>query len=136
MRIRFSVAAQARTWWSGVPSGRASWARTRSISGRRRRRPRMISPWTSASLASRSIGLDPGTATCNQLFSRHARSLGLNLRPQGLGFLFSSLEIGPHFVAVPEVVGDNGVDVGQHEGIVGADHVFRRHTVLVLFDEQ
>jgi hypothetical protein len=38
-------------------------------------------------------------------------------------------------VAVPQVVGDYGVDVGQHKGIVGADHVFRCHAVLVLFDD-
>ena len=37
---------------------------------------------------------------------------------------------------MPEVVGDDGVDVGQHQGVVGADHVFRRHAVLVLLDDQ
>src|SRR5438876_7379679 len=122
MRTRFSAAAQARILWSGVPSGNASWARTKSISGRRRRRPRMISPWTSASLANRSIGLLPGTPACQQLFPRDAGTLGLELRPQRFGFLFSALEIGPHVVAVPEVVGDDGMDVGQHQRIVGSDH--------------
>src|SRR4029453_10581173 len=113
MRIRLSAAAQARSWVSGAPSGKASWARTRSISGRRRRRPRTISPWTSASLASRSIGLLPGTAACEQRFPRDARALGLNLRPQGRGFLFAPLQVGPDCVAVPEVISYDGVDVGQ-----------------------
>src|SRR6266436_1830625 len=121
--MRFSAAAQARTSGSGVPSGKASWARTKSISGRRRRRPRMISPWTSASLASRSIVLLPHTGAGKQFFPRDAWALGLDLRPQGLGLLFSSLQIGPHFVPVAEVVGNDGVDVGQHQGVVGANHV-------------
>jgi hypothetical protein len=37
---------------------------------------------------------------------------------------------------MPEVVGDDGVDVGQHQRIIGAEHVFRRHAVLVLVDDQ
>ena len=40
-----------------------------------------------------------------------------------------------HFVAVPEVEGDDGVDVGQSQGVVGADHVFRPHAIVLLDDE-
>src|SRR5207245_3536167 len=136
MRIRFSAAAQASSSWSGVLSGKTSWARIRSISGRRRRRPRTISPWTSASLASRSIGLLPGAAACEQLFPRDPRALGFDLRPQGRGLLLPSLQIGPHFVAMPKVVGDDRVDIGQTQRIIGADHVFRGHAILVLLDDQ
>jgi hypothetical protein len=39
-------------------------------------------------------------------------------------------------VAMPEAVGDHSMDVGQHKRVVGADHVFRRHAVLVLVDDQ
>src|SRR5271157_6259468 len=95
-----------------------------------------MSPWTSASLASRSMVSPSGTAACQQLFPRHARVIRLDLRSQGLGFLCSSLQVGPHFVAVPEVEGDNGVDVGQSQSVVGADHVFRHHAVFVLLDDQ
>src|SRR4051812_45921535 len=120
IRTRFSAAAQARTSGSGVPSGKASWTRTRSMFGRRRRRPRTMSPWTSASLASRSMVLLPGAAACQQFLPRDARALGLDLRPKGRGLLFPALQVAPHFVAVPEVVGDDRVDVGQLQGVVGA----------------
>ena len=63
-------------------------------------------------------------------------ALRLDLRPQGLGFLCSSLQVGAHFVAVPEVEGDDGVDVGQSQGVVGADHIFRPHAVIVLLDDE
>src|SRR5271157_2018464 len=95
-----------------------------------------MSPWTSASLASRSMVGPSGTAACQQLFPRDARVLRLDLRPQVLGFLCSSLQVGPDFVAVPEVERDDGVDVAQSQGIVGADHVFRPRAVLVLLDYQ
>src|SRR5437660_5561037 len=127
MRTRLPAAAQARISESGVPLGKLSWTRTKSISGRRRRRPRTISPWTSASLASRSIGLLPGAAACEQLFPRDPRALGFDLRPQGRGLLLPALQIGPHFVAMPKVVGDDRVDIGQTQRIIRADHVFRGH---------
>jgi hypothetical protein len=28
------------------------------------------------------------------------------------------------------------VDIGQHQGIIGADHVFRFHAIFVLLDDQ
>jgi hypothetical protein len=37
---------------------------------------------------------------------------------------------------VPKVVGDDGVDVGQRQRVIGADHVFGCHTTLVLLDDQ
>jgi len=37
---------------------------------------------------------------------------------------------------VPKVIGDDGVDVRQRQGVVGANHAFRRHTVLVLLDDE
>src|SRR5437870_2972064 len=46
-----------------------------------RRRPRMRSPWTSASLASRSMIFLPGTTACQQLLARDRRALGLDLTP-------------------------------------------------------
>src|SRR5271157_1894607 len=95
-----------------------------------------MSPWTSALLGSRSTVRPSGTAARQQLFPRDARTLRLDLRPQGLGFLCASLQVGAHFVAVPEVEGDDGVDVGQSQGVVGADHVFRPHAVIVLLDDQ
>src|SRR6185312_3226273 len=101
-----------------------------------RRTPRMISPRTSASLASRSIDLFPGAAAREQLFSRRARAAGLDPRPKGLGYLFSSSQVGAHFIAMPKVVGDDGMDVSQRQGIVGPDEVFWRHAVLVLLDHQ
>jgi hypothetical protein len=96
----------------------------------------MTSPWTSASLASRSIGLLRGTAAGKQLFPRDTGTLSFDLRPQGSSFLFSTLQVGPHFVAVPEIVGNDGVDVGQRQGVVGTHQVFRRHAVLILLDDQ
>src|SRR5204862_6796683 len=111
----------ARTSESVVPSGKASWARTRSMSGRRRSRPRMMSPWTSASVASRSMVFVPGAAAGQQIVARDARALGLDFRPQGLGFFVAPLQISTHFVRVPEVVGDGGVYVGQRQGVIGAD---------------
>src|SRR5262245_14570341 len=96
----------------------------------------MISPWTSASLASRNIGLLPGTATSQQLLPRNTRPLGLDLRAQGLGSFGPSLQIGSNFLAVAKIVGDDRVDVGQLQGVVGANHVFRRHAVLVLLDDE
>src|SRR5271165_2474142 len=95
-----------------------------------------MSQWTSASLASRSMVRPSRTAACQQLFPRDARALRLDLRPEGLSFLCSSLQVGPHFVAVPELKGDNGVDVGQSQSVVGADHIFRHHAALVLLDDQ
>src|SRR5213592_4491057 len=96
----------------------------------------MMSPWISASLASRSIGVYTGTAARKQFFPRNARAFGLDLCPQGLGFLGSPLQIGPHFLLMPKVVGDCRMDVGQHQGVVGTDHLFRRHAVFVLLDDQ
>src|SRR5260370_12130835 len=95
----------------------------------------MISPCTSASLASWSMVLLPGSPARQQLLPPYARMLGFDLRPQGVGFLGSPLQIGPNFLAVAEVVGDDGVDIGQHQRIVGADHAFRCHAVLVLLDD-
>ena len=37
---------------------------------------------------------------------------------------------------MPEVIGDDGVDIGQFQGVVGANHAFRRHAVLVLLDHE
>src|SRR5262245_12624970 len=96
----------------------------------------MISPWMAASLASRSIVFLPGSAACQQLLTGGAWMFRLDLRSQGLGFVPSSLQVGVHFVAVAEVVGDDGVDIGQQQGVVGADHVFWGHAVLVLLDEK
>jgi hypothetical protein len=35
---------------------------------------------------------------------------------------------------VSEIVGDDGMHVGQLQGVVGADHVFRSHAVFILLD--
>jgi hypothetical protein len=81
------------------------------------------------------IGLLLGSAARQQLFARNAPALGLNLLPQGLGFCFPSLQIAPHLVAMPEVVGDDSVDVSEHQGVVGAHHGFGSHAILVLLDD-
>jgi hypothetical protein len=41
-----------------------------------------------------------------------------------------------HCLTVPEVVRDDVVDVGEHQGVAGANDVFRRHAVLVLLDKK
>ena len=57
----------------------------------------------------------PGTSSRQQLLPSYARSLGLNLRPQGFNLLGTLLQIGPDFIPVPKVVGDDGMDVGQQQ---------------------
>jgi hypothetical protein len=37
---------------------------------------------------------------------------------------------------MPEVVGNDGVNICEIEGVVGADQIFRSHAVLVLLDHQ
>ena len=37
---------------------------------------------------------------------------------------------------MPEVVGNDGVDVSQHQGVIGPDHVFRHSAVLELLDDE
>src|SRR5579875_3009145 len=123
MRTRFSTAAQASPSGSGVPSGKASWARTLSNSGPQRCNPRMIAASISASVANRSIGLLPGLAPRREFFPRDQRVLGLDLRSQRLNFFVSPLRISSHLVAVLRNVGDHGVDISQLEGVVSADHV-------------
>ena len=60
----------------------------------------------------------------------------LDFRPQGLGFFLSPAQIGLHLVAVAEVIGDDCVDVSQVQRVVGADHFFWRHAILVLLDDK
>src|SRR5262249_12704595 len=88
--------------------------------------------WMFASLANRSIVFLPGRATCQQFIACDGRALGVDLRPQGLCFLFSSLQISPHFVTMPKVIGDDRVDVSQYEGVVSSNDIFRSHAVVVL----
>jgi hypothetical protein len=46
----------------------------------------------------------------------------------------STLQVGSHLLAVPEVVGYDSVDIGQLQGIIGADHFFDCHAFVVLLD--
>jgi hypothetical protein len=54
-----------------------------------------------------------GTSACQQLFPRDPRPICLDPVPQNCCFFRSTVKIGPHFVAVPEVIGYDGVDVTQ-----------------------
>ncbi len=46
------------------------------------------------------------------------RGLCLNLQAEGFGFLNSSLHISSRFVAVPEAVGDRGMNIGWCQRVV------------------
>src|SRR5437870_2395064 len=95
-----------------------------------------MSPWTSASLASLSM-FTLGMQAREQLrLRRRCWPAGLDLLPQALRFLFLAIHVGIHFGTAPEVIGDDGVGVGQVEGVVGLNHLFRRHAVFVLLDDR
>src|SRR5687767_3085071 len=95
-----------------------------------------MSPWTSASLASLSMVLSLGSAAGQQLLPRNTRALSLDLCTERSGFLGPSFEISLYFIAVAQIVGDHGVDVRQLQRIVGPDHLFRSHAVLVMLNDQ
>src|SRR5438067_12209957 len=65
-----------------------------------------------------------------------SRALGLNLGPQGLGFLSAPLQVGMNLGLVAEIVSNDGINVTQRQAVVSTNHVFRRHTVLVLLNDQ
>jgi len=77
-----------------------------------------------------------GIATCQQLLPGYAWALGLDLRPERLAFLLTALEVSTHLVTMPKVVGDDGIDIRKNQSIVGADHVFRRHAIFVMVNDQ
>lgn len=75
-----------------------------------------------------------GSAPGLQVFLGKRRSF--NLRPQGLGFFGSPLQISPYFVRMPQAKSNYGINISQFQGIVGANHVFRGHPVLILLHDQ
>lgn len=61
---------------------------------------------------------------------------GLNLCPQGGDFFVSPLQVCAHFGPMPKIVRDDGMYVGEVQGLVSPHHVFGTHTVFVLRNDQ
>src|SRR5438270_854403 len=127
MRILPSVAAHSSTSGSGVCGGCTSRMRMRSRFGSRRRRPRTRAPCKSSSAASGSMTWFLLVATRQQLGAQSG-AIGLltfDLLPQLCGLGLTLLEVGVHFVPVPQVIGYDGVDVGQVQRRVSIDDALR-----------
>ena len=133
-RTRFSAAVQARTSRSGTPTGKASWTRSKSISGRRRRRPGRYrrghrrhgqsehwrSPWRPAGASSSSRETRGRSASS---FARKAPASS-----------FSLLQGRPRHGA-----GDSRRSPRKRRPAPWCrrrDHVLRRHAVFILLDDQ
>lgn len=92
----------------------------------------MMSPWTSASKASRIIAIVQASQASQQAVPGNQFIAGFRPVANGVCFQLRATKEFFHFDHVAKIIRDRRVDIRKPKGVVRPDDVFRSHTAFIL----
>ena len=92
----------------------------------------MMSPWTSASKASRIIAIERASGTRQQAVPGNRFLTGFRPVANGFRFQLRASKKFFYFDHVAKIIGNRRVDISKPKGIIRPDDVFRSHTAFIL----